>query len=154
MNTGIERLDKALDKLYKAFHNGTLDAMDCKHCAVGNLCNNSNSWIDNGSFLPPPIGAIDRICSSFENKTGYNLIELSNIEHIFVYGSKPGSPILFGNYISDYDVKSRLYTKEEQRELQFKGLCAVVEYLCELDGVKNVMDYTDIFKREFESSLN
>ena len=35
---------------------------------------------------------------------------------------------------------------ETDKEQQFKGLCAVVEYLCELDGIPNVMDYTSLFE--------
>ena len=35
------RLENAITKLYNAFHNGELNSLDCRHCAVGNLCDNS-----------------------------------------------------------------------------------------------------------------
>jgi hypothetical protein len=36
--------------------------------------------------------------------------------------------------------------KRNTKEFQFKGLEAVVKYLCELDGISNVMDYTSLFE--------
>jgi hypothetical protein len=38
------RFDLAVKKLYKAFHNNTLNPDDCKHCAVGNILDCSDSW--------------------------------------------------------------------------------------------------------------
>jgi len=32
-----ERFEKAVSKLYNAFHENRLDASDCEHCAVGNI---------------------------------------------------------------------------------------------------------------------
>lgn len=36
----------------------------------------------------------------------------------------------------------------KNKELVFIALCAVVEYLCELDKIPNVMDYTKLFETE------
>lgn len=36
-----KRFDNAVTKLYNAFHNGELNAMDCTMCAVGNMCDNN-----------------------------------------------------------------------------------------------------------------
>jgi len=34
----------------------------------------------------------------------------------------------------------------KDKAILFEGLCAVITYLCELDGVSNVMDYTKMFE--------
>ena len=65
------------------------------------------------------------------DKTGYSPRELSNIEGLFMVGSadrktrSEWADVLNGS-IGFYSV---IMTK---KEAQFKGLCAVVEYLCEL----------------------
>jgi len=41
-----KRFTDAVSKLYNAFHKGELNAMSCTKCAVGNLCNNNESWSD------------------------------------------------------------------------------------------------------------
>lgn len=41
MKNQSERFTNAVTKLYNAFHKGTLNAWDCKACAVGNICDNS-----------------------------------------------------------------------------------------------------------------
>ena len=138
------RLENALTKLYTAFHSGMLDAMNCNHCAVGNLCDNSDKWAGVSWF-----GGENRISKEFNNKTGYSRQELATIELVFIEGNKnPEEPAKFNNSISEIDVIDGRNTKEEQKELQFIGLCAVVEYLCELDNIPNVMDYTKLFETE------
>lgn len=64
--------------------------------------------------------------NSVTKKSGYSVKELAKIEMVFL------NKIL----------------KDETKESQFKGLCAVVEYLCELEGIPNVMDYTCLFQTE------
>tara|TARA_R110000868_G_scaffold14426_3_gene67163 strand:+ start:16630 stop:17100 length:471 start_codon:yes stop_codon:yes gene_type:complete len=141
-----KRFDAAITKLYNALHNGTLNAMDCKHCAVGNLCDNSIEWL-NVSFLSD-WGGISRIHPDFKNTSDYSNQELSTIEALFIFGVKLPEieDELFVNNISNWQVQQDVYTKEEQIELQFKGLCAVVEYLCELDNIQNVMEYQSLFE--------
>ena len=140
-----KRFEEAVTKLYKAFHEGTLDAMDCQHCAVGNLVGSKN-WVIHGI----PIGEENRIVNCFENKTGYSRKELTIIEHIFIFGSKKGQNLtkLFSNSISKSDVISFKKTEEEQKELQFKGLCAVIKYLAELDNIPDPTDYSKLFETE------
>jgi len=124
-----KRFENALMKLYNAFHENRLNAMDCQACAVGNICNNSSIWRNYASFntcdftieiskrdLPPSIRSF-----------GYSKLEIANIEKIFIESC---------NFESG--------TKEQQ----FKGLCEVVEYLAELDNIPNPMDYTKLFETE------
>lgn len=119
-----ERFEKAVTKLYKAFHNNELNGMCCKRCAVGNMCDNTGGW-----------------GSTYDTKkcieTGYSPYELMNIEHLF----------MFGHRYDDYPWDKKWDVGEYQdKEVNFKGLCAVVEYLCELDNIPNVMDYSSLFE--------
>jgi len=150
MKTTTKRLERSMIKLYRAFHNGTLDAMDCKHCAVGNLCNNADDWAR--------ITSISNRNSSLKSisMTGYSTDEINNIECYFLAGLSAkewrSERLVFRNAISNNDVKSGRNSKEEQKELQFKGLEAVLKYLCELDAVENVLDYWSLF--EFDKENN
>ena len=134
-----KRFEEAVTKLYKAFHEGTLDAMDCRHCAVGNMCNNSRNWGDYTRSVS---------LTQEERKTGYSRVELNNIESYFLYGSIDIDNRLFLNNISNLDVEYGESTIEKQKELQFKGLCAVVKYLAELDNIPDPTDYSKLFETE------
>ena len=127
-----ERFDNAVSKLYTAYHNNTLNAFDCKMCAVGNILNNDMWW-----GLGTHIGK-----RNFDNEylkiSGYSSEELNIVELMFMRGIN-----------NDEDnPKFRHLVDSPCKETQFKGLCAVVEYLCELDNIPNVMDYTKLFESE------
>lgn len=130
-----ERFDNAVTKLYNAFHDGKLNAMHCSACAVGNICDNNYGWdyLPNFAattyFKANPESSIEEIeyGEKVIKKTGYSVYELVEIERIFLTSCEYG----IGN-----------------KEQHFKGLCAVVEYLCELDNIPNVIDYTKLFETE------
>lgn len=127
-----KRFDNAVTKLYNAFHNGTLNAFDCSKCAVGNICDNQLEW--QNVILNVNNYAIENykgLTKSIIDKTGYTYRELGRIEELFV----------------QEHMNSIVNTKQDE----FKGLCKVVEYLCELDNIPNVMDYTSLF--EFDEDL-
>lgn len=138
------RLEKAITKLYNAFHNNELNAFRCAHCAVGNICNNNRSWIDDLHDSKFRL-VVNRDLSEIDFKqltpsisvleSGYSLYEISKIEKLFIDA----------HY--DFDIE---ICDQQKKMAQFKGLCAVVEYLCELDGIPNVMDYTKLFETENE----
>lgn len=124
------RLENAITKLYTAFHEGKLNALDCRACAVGNICNNIGGWSQGGLNN-----------RQFKNQhleiAMYSSKELSIVETLFMYGVK-----------NIWKEKEIWYASDNTKETQFKGLCAVVEYLCELDNIPNVMDYTKLFETE------
>lgn len=137
------RLENAITKLYTAFHEDELDAYSCTACAVGNICNNSSDWsmdlmhnefrlVINTSLEEFDFSVL--IPSESVVQSGYSLFQLSKIEKIFL----------------DIHRGLDMYNVSEKREAEFKGLCAVVEYLCELDNIPNVMDYTKLFETENE----
>lgn len=136
------RFEKAVMKLYTAFHEGTLDSGDCAHCAVGNIVGNKTwSNVIGYSHLPDSISEkyfkrlINRQMHKNKNafdvglqeieKTGYTPYELMKLESIFM----------------DVVVDNKI-------ETQFKGLCEVVKYLAELDGVENPMEIMHLFKNK------
>jgi hypothetical protein len=131
------RFNNAITKLYDAFHNGTLNAFHCKRCAVGSIVGGSK-WTEN--WFTDTSGGFLR--QKFRNKrpifevvaTGYSIKELAQLELVF---------------LNEFDLEAGKRNGND-KENQFKGLCAVVEYLCELDGIPNVMDYTCLFETENE----
>lgn len=130
-----KRFENAVTKLYKAFHNDELRAEDCSMCAVGNICDNRSEWMyiirtntRQGYFRqeihPIPNDYLGQIGLKLITNTNYNIKELATVERVFL--------------------KHTL--NKENKETQFKGLEAVVKYLCQLDDIPNVMDYTSLFE--------
>jgi len=136
------RLDQAIKKLYTAFHNDTLHPECCKSCAVGNICDNTDSWKylsdTHGSLI---LNYVGRINEGFGRKiNGYSPSELLQIEAVFLQGCGYSLPL---------KRKSARPKDPTSKEILFNGLCAVITYLCALDGVDNVLDYSKLF--EFEN---
>ncbi|MCA0132401.1 Na(+)-translocating NADH-quinone reductase subunit F [Winogradskyella alexanderae] len=133
------RFDAAVKKLYEAFHNNSLNPDDCKHCAVGNILNNNDSWKHltdkHGSTQLSYLGKLHfNLGRRFK---GYNPEELLIIERSFLEGCgytgfKKGTRLLRPENIRDKD-------------LLFKGLSNVVSTLCRLDKIEDVMDCSLLF---------
>ncbi len=131
-----ERFDRALTKLYTAFHEGTLNAFQCGACAVGNIVGHgywrgstfNNLFEHRDDYLKV---CKTKIRLSGINNSGYSDLELTEVEYVFLKA--------WENDKCFYGTK---------KDTQFKGLCAVVEYLAELDRIPNPMDYTKFFEVE------
>ncbi|MEN8777389.1 MAG: Na(+)-translocating NADH-quinone reductase subunit F [Polaribacter sp.] len=140
MNTP-KRLENALIKLYNAFHNNTLNPEDCKACAVGNILDNYDSWkhLSNhhGSLELSYVGKVHQNLGRKFN--GYSPKEILQIEKIFLEACGFKTPLCH------YNSKPQNPTN---KEVLFNGLCKVVTFLCELDQVPNVMDYSKLFEYE------
>lgn len=136
-----KRLEAALIKLYNAFHNNELNPECCSACAVGNILDNIDSWQhlsnDHGSLELSYVGRVhQRLGRKFN---GYTPLELLKIEQIFLDACGFITPLCH------YNPKPKNPT---HKDTLFNGLCAVVAYLCKLEGIADVMDYSKIF--EFE----
>ena len=143
MNTLNKELPKrftdAVSKLYNAFHKGELDAMDCEFCAVGNICNNNWDWAvftgysTSYGLLNIEYATTEEIRLGYKavSGSGYSPTHIVNIEKSFLDGM---------------GAKGYSYGFTQNKENQFKGLCAVIEYLCELDNIPNILDYTSLFE--------
>lgn len=146
MSSTTKRFNEALKKLYVAFHNDTLNPEDCKQCAVGNILDNNDSWRHmtdlHGSNRLNYVGLVHQNLGRRFN--GYSPIELLKIEASFLEGC--------GYRLGKtYCHKPDYYIDQD---ILFNGLSAVVSTLCELDGVKNVMDCSSLFNYELKDNFN
>ncbi|NJN50290.1 MAG: Na(+)-translocating NADH-quinone reductase subunit F [Polaribacter sp.] len=140
MNTP-KRLEQALIKLYNAYHNNKLNPEDCTACAVGNILDNLDSWkhltLQHGSLNLSYVGRVHQNLGRKFN--GYSPQEILQIEKVFLEACGFKTPLCH-------------YNKKPQNPTDidnlFNGLVAVLSYLCELDNIANVMDYSKIFERE------
>lgn len=131
------RLEQALEKIYTAFYADELNPEDCRHCVVGNICDNVDAWKHftdiHGSLKLNYLGRLHETLGKRIN--GYSPIELLSIEASFLKGC--GYSLTARNrLLKPVPVISR--------EIMFNGLCASIKYLCQLDGVENVME---LYKR-------
>ncbi len=136
------RLESAITKLYNAFHNNELNPECCKQCAVGNILDKTDSWKHlsdyHGSLQLNYVGRVHQTLGRTFN--GYSPLELLKIEHVFLKACGFQVPLHYKN--------NKPETPTE-KDVLFTGLYEVIRFLCELDGVNNVMDYTKLF--EFEN---
>ena len=141
------RLEFAITKLYTAFHNDSLHPECCKSCAVGNILDNTDTWRyltdSHGSLVLSYIG---RVNEGFGRKiNGYAPSELLQIEAVFLQGCGYSLPL---------GRKTVKPNEPTSKETLFNGLSAAVEFLCALDGVDNVMDYSKLFEFENDAPVH
>ena len=140
------RFEHAVKKLYTAFHNNTLHPECCKQCAVGNICNNTDAWRHLSDFH----GSLQLNYTGLVHQNlgrtffGYTPLELLKIEAAFLKGCGYSLPLHH----------TKRPTDSTNKETLFKGLCAVVALLCELDTLENVMDYSKLFAFEVNTATH
>ena len=136
-----KRLEQALIKLYNAYHNDRLNPEDCTACAVGNILDNHESWkhltLQHGSLNLSYVGRVHQNLGRKFN--GYTPNEILQIEKVFLEACGFKTPLCH------YNKKPHNPT---DKDVLFKGLNAVVDYLCKLDNIPNVMDYSKLFEQE------
>jgi hypothetical protein len=134
-----QRLEQAIKKLYIAFHTDALHPECCKSCAVGNILDNKDSWKHltdiHGSEKLNYVGMVHQNLGRKFN--GYSPHELLQIESIFLKGCGY-TGVLYGSYDKPNDPTNK--------DILFNGLSSVVKFLCKLDGIPNIMDYTKLFE--------
>lgn len=133
------RLEQAIQKLYVAFHKNELHPECCKQCAVGNILDNTDSWKhlsdDHGSI---ELNYLGKVHESFGRKfNGYSPLELLKIEVVFLKACGYKLPLHH---------KNKKPKKSTSKDALFNGFSAVVEFLCELDNIPNIMDYSKLFE--------
>ena len=133
------RLENAVQKLYIAYHNNELHPECCKSCAVGNILDRTDAWKhlsdDHGSLQ---LNYIGKVHQAFGRKfNGYTPLELLQIEATFLNACEYELPFR-------HDHKRPKNPKD--KDLLFNGLSEVIRFLCQLDGIANIMDYTKLFE--------
>lgn len=140
------RFNLAVKKLYKAFHNNTLNPDDCNHCAVGNILDCSDSWKHltdrHGAVTLNYVGLVNQNFGRRFN--GYTPLELLKIERAFLRGCGYLG-LSKGRLIRPDDIKNK--------DTLFNGLSHVVECLCALDGIPNVMDCSSLFNFDHKKAM-
>lgn len=141
------RLEQALNKLYQAFYNDELVPECANYCAVGNICDNKDRWIHltdaHGSEKLNYVGVVNEKFGKRIN--GYLPSELLKTEALFLKACGYSLPL---NHNSTRPIHPT------SKESLFDGLAVVIEYLCALDGVSNVMDYKSLFNYQEEANQN
>lgn len=141
-----ERLNNAIKALIQGFFDETLIKGDCHYCAVGNILNGSPEWSVLFYTNSAGIQVLDRVGCSFEQRveavtlcslSGYHPKALAEVEFVFETTTKI--------HHDDY----HQFSKEAIVQDQYNGLMAVVEVLCEIEGID-----TKEYKEEFEYILN
>lgn len=133
------RLDQAINKLYNAFHTNELHPESCQKCAVGNILDNTDAWKhlsdQHGSLRLNYVGLVHQNLGRKFN--GYTPSELLQIEAKFLKGCGYSLPL------SRQGQKPK---NPQDKDVLFKGLCETISYLCALDGIADVMDYSKLFE--------
>ena len=140
------RFENAIQKLYTAFHNNTLNPECCSQCAVGNILDKTNNWQylsdSHGSLKLNYVGLVNQ---KFGKRFGgFTPLELLQIEKVFLEGCGYQLPLHHQN---------NKPLNPQDKELLFNGLNAVVSFLCQLDGIEDVMDCTKLFRYKKTDSL-
>lgn len=139
------RLDAAITKIYTAFLNNKLNPECCKQCAVGNILDKTDSWKhlsdDHGTLTLNYIGKVHQTLGRKFN--GYTPIELLQIERVFLEACGYQLPL---NY------KNKKPENPDNKDELFKGVQAVISFLCKLDNVTDIMDYTKLIAFENNDS--
>lgn len=146
MNT-TKRLDLAIQKLYTAFQNNSLNPECCKQCAVGNILDNTDSWKhlsdQHGSTNLNYVGLVNQ---NFGKKfNGYSPLELLQIEAEFLKACGYQLPLHY---------KNKRPKNPTDKDILFLGLSAVVKFLCKLDQIPDVMDCSELFQYEIKINSN
>ncbi len=135
------RFESAIKKLYKAFHDNTLNPECCKQCAVGNILDNTDSWKHlsdfHGSLELNYVGKVHQTLGRKFN--GYSPLELLKIEATFLKACGFQIPLNHQN-----EKPQNLSGKD----ILFNGLSDTIALLCKLDDIPDVMDYQRLFEVE------
>lgn len=136
-----KRFEYAIQKLYTAFHNNSLNPECCKQCAVGNILDHTDTWkhlSDNHGDLG--LNYVGKVHQSFGRTfNGYTPLELLKIEHTFLKACGYQLPLHY---------KNKKPKKPTDKDILFDSLYEVITLLCKMDGITNVMDYTKFFEVE------
>jgi hypothetical protein len=135
-----KRFEESATKLYNAFNEGTLNAFDCKACAVGSMIGTGEKWSmhyrEEGNIFS--FKSLWKDCGIFKAPyhKDYSEEEIFNVEKVF---------------LTEWVKTGKLRESNgREKEIQFDGLIAVLNYLAELDSIKSIGEQYNKFKTVIE----
>ena len=135
-----KRFEESATKLYNAFNEGTLNAFDCKACAIGSMLGTGEDWamhcVDFGELNT--LKAHKTLGSLYKAPyhKDYSEEEILNVERVF---------------LTEWVKEDKLnIVHGRDKEIQFNGLMAVLNYLAELDNIQSIEDQYNKFKTVIE----
>ncbi len=135
------RFEAAIDKLYAAFHDDTLNPECCTQCAVGSILDGNEAWKHlsdhHGSFTLNYVGKVHETMG--RRFCGYLPSELLCIENAFLQGCGYQLPLHHAHFKP---------SNPQDKAILFDGLCATITVLCKLDTIENTMDVSALFQYE------
>eukprot|EP01023_Acetabularia_acetabulum_P043738 TRINITY_DN43713_c0_g1_i1.p2 TRINITY_DN43713_c0_g1~~TRINITY_DN43713_c0_g1_i1.p2 ORF type:complete len:154 (-),score=3.64 TRINITY_DN43713_c0_g1_i1:83-544(-) len=139
------RFEAAIKKLYTAFHNNMLNPECCAQCAVGNILDNTSSWKHLSDYHGTlQLNYVGKVHQSFGRRfNGYTPLELLQIEITFLKACGYKLPLHHENKKPENPL---------DKDVLFNGLSKVIELLCNLDGISNVMDYQKLFEHKSDNN--
>ncbi|MAZ73193.1 MAG: Na(+)-translocating NADH-quinone reductase subunit F [Flavobacteriaceae bacterium] len=135
------RFEAAIQNLYTAFYNNTLNPECCTQCAVGSILGGSNAWQHlsdhHGSFQLNYVGKVHEMMG--RRFQGYLPSELLQIENAFLQGCGYQLPLHHSHFKP---------SNPTDKELLFDGLCATLTVLCKLDNITNTTTISTVFSNK------
>lgn len=132
------RFEAAVQNLYTAFHNNTLNPECCTQCAVGSILGGSDVWKHlsdhHGSFFLNYVGKVHEMMG--KRFHGYLPSELLRIENAFLQGCGYQLPLHHSHFKP---------SNPKDKEVLFDGLCETLAVLCKLDTLEMPMDILALF---------
>ena len=136
-----QRFSDAIDKLYHAFQSNKLIPECACQCAVGTILDRKDYWKhfshDHGTIQLNYIGTVHQKVGRRYN--GYTPLELLRIEAAFLKGCGYKVPLNHKNNRPQVNINN---------DALFCGLTAVVQELCNIERLPNVMDCKVLFAYE------
>lgn len=146
MNVFSSRFEQAVGKLYEAFHQNELNPECCRQCAVGNILDQKDYWKHfaeyHGSTQLTYVGKVNEAFGKRFN--GYTPSELLSIEVAFLKGC---------GYVLPINGRNQKPDNPMDKDIQFMGLTAVIARLCEIEGVRDILDCSALFNYRPASAL-
>jgi hypothetical protein len=123
-----KRFEQSATKLYNAFNEGTLNAFDCEHCGVGSLVEKGQGWTmhyrEGGNIFSSKGSCETYDMFKAPYHKDYSEEEIFNVEKVF---------------LTEWVKAGKLQESDgKEKEIQFDGLMAVLNYLAELDNINSI----------------
>ena len=150
-----QRVETATQVLYKAFNEGTLNAFNCKACAVGNMIT-QDGFFDEHEYR---IWHMHTICYDY-NEIEYEIEYEEDLNYLPTHSQFSTDELakIEKRFLEAWQDEEKLHKDyAHDRTIQFKGLMNVLDYLYHLDGIETPSevynDFLDVLNEEEKLEL-